>query len=153
MSRFRKFFRLPPREQLLLLKATALLFSIRALLWAFPYPTVKPLVDRVGRETQRPIRFSPERLAWSVAAAAQFVPGGRHCLSQAIALQVLLARRGIQSRICFGFRRIAGAPLVAHAWVEHRDHVLIGGENLDRFVRLASPSHSTSSSNSIADSF
>lgn len=145
MRRIRNFARLPTHEKALLLKATALLFCVRALFWIFPYRMVKPLFAWTCRHRQHRCKASPGTLAWAVAVAGTLVPGGAHCLSQATSLQILLSRRGFESHIRFGIRRPGGAPLMAHAWLEYRGDVLIGGENLDRFVHLASPANSANS--------
>ena len=68
------------------------------------------------------------------------MPGGGHCLSQALTLRTVLSRRGYPARICYGVREVEGAPFMAHAWVEHDGAVLIGGGNLDRFRQLLTPS-------------
>lgn len=151
MRSIRKFVRLRNDEKVLLLKATALLCGVRALFWIFPYRMVKPLYGWACRPRLHRCNSSPSTLAWAVAVAGTLVPGGAHCLSQATSLQILLARRGIESHVRFGVRRPGGAPLMAHAWLEYRGEVLIGGENLDRFVHLASPAHSAFSAGSIAD--
>lgn len=152
MDILRRFIRLPCDEQWLLCKATALLFSIRMLLWTLPFPTVRPFLVKACRHAQPQPRFPARKLAWAVSAAGQIVPGGTHCFSQAIALQVLLTRRGFESKICFGVQqRQSGAPLTAHAWVEHKEEILIGGENLDRFVRLTARSNSLSNTESVVD--
>jgi hypothetical protein len=87
---------------------------------------------------------SPPQLASAVSVAGRLVPGGGHCLSQAMALQILLMRRGYPCKLCFGVRRVSGKDFGAHAWLEHDGAVLIGGGELDRFVRLTSPADSPS---------
>jgi len=70
-------------------------------------------------------------LNWAVTRAARFVPGAS-CLTQALSLQVLLARRGLHSRLCIGVRKGAASAFEAHAWVERGGRVLIGGEDTAR---------------------
>ena len=153
MDRIRKLLRLSSSEQWLLCKATLLLFAVRLLLWVLPFPTVRPFFAKACRSSRPLPQNSAMKLAWSVATAGRFVPGGKHCLSQAIALQIFLARRKYASRVCFGVQRHPGAPFMAHAWVEYDGEVLIGGENLGRFVRLAPRSRSASESGVFADPF
>lgn len=150
MSRLRRFAEAPGHEKWLICKAAALLFGVRLLLWTFPYPKVRPLLARACYGAVRNSRSSPEKLAWSVAGVGEIVPGGRHCLSQAITLQILMTRRGFDSRVCFGIHRQAAAPLLAHAWVEYGDKVLIGGQNLELYVRLT---RSASGSGPLTDPF
>lgn len=66
-------------------------------------------------------------LNWAITRAARFVPGAS-CLTQALSLQVLLARRGLGSRLCIGVRKGGQKSFEAHAWVERGGRVLIGGE-------------------------
>jgi hypothetical protein len=141
MNRLRKFLRLPLADQWLLLKSSALLATVRTLLWVLPFPAARRLIERVGRETVRLTRNPPpaKHLAWAVATAGNAVPSGEHCLSQALTLQVFLLRRGHPCRICYGVHRQPGTPFMAHAWVEHDGTILIGGDNLGRFVKLAPP--------------
>ncbi|MBK6972771.1 MAG: lasso peptide biosynthesis B2 protein [Sterolibacteriaceae bacterium] len=153
MDRIRKFLRLPSGEQWQVCKATLLLLSVRFLLRVLPFPTVRPFLAKACRGSKGLPQFSAKKLAWSVATAGRFVPGGKHCLSQAITLQIFLTRRSYDSRVCFGVQRHPGAPFMAHAWVEHDGEVLIGGENLGRFVRLTPRSHSATGSGVLADPF
>lgn len=153
MEKLRKFVRLPLDQQWLLCKAAALLTAVRLLLFALPYPSVRPLLSRACRRAGIESSFAPEKYAWSVTAASAIVPGGKHCLSQALTLHILLVRRGFASTICYGVQRHAASPLLAHAWVEYGGKVLIGGDNLDAFVRLMSRSPSPHGTGSRVDPF
>ena len=141
MDRLSKLYRLSGDERWLLLKATALLAFIRASLAVLPYPSVRPLLDRASRTSHRLARRPqpPDQLAWATRVAGRIVPHGGHCFSQALTLRIFLARRNYPSTICFGVQQGDNSPLMAHAWVEHDGEVLIGGDNLHRFRRLAAP--------------
>ncbi len=141
MRRIHRFLDLPVCAQWLLVKAALLLSAIRISLWVFPYSFLRPLL---GRACKRSPRLSatittPEDIALAVSRVGAVVPGGEHCLSQALALRILLNRRGIPIAVSFGVRRGANSGVMAHAWVEYNGSVLIGGTNLERFVRLAGP--------------
>ena len=142
MARVVKFLRLSADQRWLLCKVSVLLAAIRLSLWVVPYPTVRVLLDRLSqRSVRRETDPSPaERLAWATTVAGRIVPGGSHCLSQALTLRTFMCRRGYPARICYGVREVEGAPFMAHAWVEHNGAVLIGGGNLDRFKQLLAPS-------------
>jgi hypothetical protein len=58
------------------------------------------------------------------------------CLPQALAAQTMLRRRGIASSLCLGVSR-EGDTLLAHAWVEIRGKVILGGRGVQSFTRLA----------------
>lgn len=118
-----------------------LLSTVRIALWLFTYRSVLPVVERCRACSPRLLDTSatPDKLAWAIAQVGSFVPGGRHCLSQALTLRIFLSRRGVPVNVSFGVRRDPDLLVMAHAWVEHDGRVLIGGINLDSFVRLTGP--------------
>ena len=67
------------------------------------------------------------RATWSVRLVSHLVPFAS-CLTQAQACQILLARRGIASRLCLGVRENHSGGLEAHAWVICEDRLVLGGE-------------------------
>ncbi|MBK8335806.1 MAG: lasso peptide biosynthesis B2 protein [Sterolibacteriaceae bacterium] len=144
MRKISKFLRLRFSKRWLLLKAAMLLSTVRISLWLFGYQSVRPLVERGCALSPRlfDTAATAEEMAWAVAQVGSVVPGGRHCLSQALALRVFLARRGVQVDVSFGVRRGPDSLVIAHAWIEHDGRILIGGTNLDSFVRLTSPHES-----------
>ncbi len=85
--------------------------------------------------------------------ANRFVPGRGTCLHEALFGQLMLARRGYPARLQIGVKKGDDGKLIAHAWVEDRGTVVIGGpasqirdyvafENPDRIAgRLNVPSH------------
>ena len=77
------------------------------------------------------------QIAAVVSLAGRRSPWPTSCLRQALALWVLLANRGIASEVRVGVESTAGSGFAAHAWVEHNDRVLIGGEHArDRYITL-----------------
>jgi hypothetical protein len=82
-------------------------------------------------------RSLEHRLVWSIRRASRLVPRAT-CLTQALALQVLLGRRGYASEIRVGVRRDEEGQFAAHAWLVGADRVLIGGDahDLRDFVPL-----------------
>jgi hypothetical protein len=75
------------------------------------------------------------RVAKAVRVAARRVPAAS-CLTQALAGQLLLATRGLRSRLRVGVRRDPGGEFHAHAWLESDYGVVLGGGALHRFARL-----------------
>jgi len=56
-------------------------------------------------------------------------------LAQALAIQVLLERRGYPTQLRIGFTRSKGGQMSAHAWVECEGRVVIGGMgNMIRYI-------------------
>jgi len=68
-------------------------------------------------------------VSWAVRRSARLVPGAS-CLSQALAAQFLLARRGFNSIIKVGVRE-EGGKILAHAWLISEGRVVIGGSGTD----------------------
>jgi hypothetical protein len=131
--------RRPLPELRLFAAAAALLPVIRLLLLVAPFEAI----HRRTRATRAPA--APARddgviasVAWSVAAAARRIPFAT-CLSQALAVQFLLARRGIESTLWLGARRTEVGRFSAHAWVQCGGRFVIGGptEGFSLFPPLA----------------
>jgi hypothetical protein len=139
MGLIRNWLDLPPRERWLLCKAAVLLAAVRGALWVFPYSFTRQFVTRASRRSarlaDRPIDV--RRIAWAIDTASRRVPRTAHCLTQALAAQILLTRRGYPAKIHFGVLRESKAELMAHAWVEVEGTVVIGGADVDqRYIKL-----------------
>lgn len=83
-------------------------------------------------------RFADPNLPAFVAATVDHVANtwtGGACMPRALAVQFMLRRRGIASRLCLGVAR-NGEVLAAHAWVETDEGPVIG-ETEQRFARVA----------------
>jgi hypothetical protein len=65
------------------------------------------------------------KVASSIRRASRYVPAAS-CLTQAMAAQILLARRGQISTLSIGVTKGDGGELKAHAWVESKGRVIIG---------------------------
>lgn len=85
-------------------------------------PAVQPLPRKVGRIVRR------------VAAG---VPFEAVCLPQALAAQWMLRRRGVASRLSFGFRR-PDAELELHAWLTSEGKGVVGHGEAETYCELPS---------------
>lgn len=72
----------------------------------------------------------PYKLAWRVQSVARLVPNAT-CLTQGLALQTMLHRRGVASELKLGVRRTGDNGLAAHAWVIVGGKVVLGGSARD----------------------
>ena len=79
---------------------------------------------------------SVEEIAWAVRRVSRAVPGAT-CLTQAVAARLLLSRRGHDSRLEIGVTRAAGNRLRAHAWLETKDLVVLGGHDAAGYTPLS----------------
>jgi hypothetical protein len=91
------------------------------------------------RETDDPVAAAQlreaERLGAMVERVAARLPWRPTCLRQAIAVQRMLRRRGIPSRLHLGVTNPTEGA--AHAWVTVGGQPVVGGRGIERFVPLA----------------
>ncbi len=120
----------------LLVAAALLLPVVRLALWLLPFGLLWRATTRLARPRAASAAPTPEQIAWAVTAAARRVPGGRHCLAQAVTAYILLRRAGHSARVRLGLARDRPGGFAAHAWVEREGRVLLGGPDVSRFAPL-----------------
>jgi hypothetical protein len=141
MRRLRKFLRLRAAERRLLITSTLLLCGVKVGLKLLPFQTLRRLLGKLSvspsgsRDTREPCPV--ETVVWAVESAGRLVPRVSTCLTQALTAQLLLIHRGHPALIHIGAVRGEGGEFQAHAWVESRGEVLIGGHELERYTTLA----------------
>lgn len=132
--KLRLFWRFLPR----LLEAFVALVFVRLQLTLFGYDRVRSALSASNdaRELDRPgssdtsidaEAIRPHPVLWSVRQAARLVPGAT-CLTQAIAAQSLLGRRGEPSTVRIGVRRDVRGGFHAHAWLLQHGRTVLGGD-------------------------
>ena len=132
MTQLGKFLKLPPEDRRLLTRAIVLHAGIRLGLRLLPVPILRRMLAEKGcaapaRERPSDLR-EVERITWAVGVASRVRPVTGTCLSQALAVQVLLGRKGYPARLRIGVARREGEGLQAHAWVESHDgRIVMGG--------------------------
>jgi type II secretory pathway component PulM len=102
MKRLRRFLRMSPVDQRLLLGAALVLALIRLGLWVLPFRAVRGMASRFARISGGAAPM--QRVGWAVNAASRVVPKAT-CLTRALATQVLLGRPGQSSRLRIGVIR------------------------------------------------
>jgi hypothetical protein len=140
MKRLRKFFRLPAARRRCLISAVLLLPTIKASLVVFRFQTLRGLLARLTGlplVVRRSEGGSTEEVVWAVESASKLMPWASTCLTQALTAQVLLLRRGRPALVHIGTVRGEDGDFKAHAWVESRGEVLIGGHELEQYSLLA----------------
>jgi hypothetical protein len=106
------------------------------------FSRTKSLLDRLQK---RPIprlvarKQCLRRIARLVEAASHMIPGGRHCLTRAMVLELFLRRRGHDAQVKIGVARDDSGKLIAHAWLHCEGIVLIGGEGAANYVEVSAP--------------
>lgn len=126
--------RLNRNEAVLLLRALGVLASIRAHLRLRGLARVRAGIAR-RRADRAPTLGDMREIAWSVRAAARLVPGAT-CLTQALAGQALLARRGLRSQVEITLPA-EGADPAPHAWLLCEGRVVLGGVAAERRAHRA----------------
>ena len=139
MERFRKFLFLPAPDRNLLVRATLFVGAIRLGLWLMPFRTSRRLLLKMTRKTNsRPAADQAciNRVVWAVTLASRYVPRAS-CLTQALAAELMLGRRGQPAHLHIGVAKGERGRFEAHAWVEVEGRVVIGSsKDLLRFTPL-----------------
>ncbi len=124
-----RVLRLGVRHFSALVRSIGAVIAFRVALLLYPY---KRIATHISVKASPPNEASqtPYIYAWAVRNAARIVPFAS-CLTQALALQYLLAQRGYLSSIRVGVRVDEKSQIDAHAWVMFEDNALIGGVTHD----------------------
>lgn len=123
-DKWQRYLRLLRRHGLNLIISFGILLRMRLFLTFRNYKVAAKWIE------SRPIGVKAPRsvavLAWSVKNAARLIPRAS-CLTQALALRYLLHQQGDESVIRVGLRANADIPFEAHAWLLHKDQIVLGG--------------------------
>ncbi len=138
MGTLRSFLARPRSDKTLLFCALGWLGAVRASLSLLRFRRTRRWLQRIGSGA-RGAASDPEldlgRVRWAISAASRLLPGTR-CLAQALAGQVLLARRGVPTSLRIGVERSSEA-MSAHAWLEQDGRVVLGEARPDEFTPLS----------------
>jgi len=133
VRRLKRLASLTSGERRLLLRALFVVGVARAALCVLPVTSVRRVAARTAPATAM---MSVAQLVWAVQVVSGYLPRAT-CLTQALALQALLARAGHESRVEIGVAKAAGAKrFEAHAWVVCQDKVVIGGPDVGTYTSL-----------------
>ncbi len=142
MSAVAQYFELKPADRRLLNRTFFLVLFVRLWLWLASYHSLSRFLHWLARQTRNSSRISmqyPDRASWAVQSVSRCIPGARTCLVEAMALQFILQRHGIPSHMQVGVCKDEQGKLRAHAWIECRGHVVIGGTDLSAYTLLGKP--------------
>lgn len=128
MRQMREFLRLPTSQRSLLMQASVLVSAIRIGLWLLPFRIVRGTIHQIAPvpEVDHSNGRVADQVTWAVRVASRYFPRAT-CLTQALATQVLLHRRGYPTSLRIGVTKEANGKLAAHAWVECQGRIVIGG--------------------------
>lgn len=117
-------------------RCLAALVVMRIALSCAGYAAIRKRMPQAEASAQS--HYYARQLARRIERLARFVPRAS-CLTQALALQYLLARAGHRSELQVGVRRDEDGRFLAHAWVSCNDRVVLGAATtrLSDFTPLA----------------
>jgi hypothetical protein len=135
-GQFQRYVALPAQERRRLLQAAFVVAIARLALWMLPFRWVCAQMSLSKPASLLHGMAPAAQWAWAVRVAARRIPGAT-CLTQALALQWLLARAGHSARIHVGVATDGARGFEAHAWLESEGEILLGNDQpLERFVPL-----------------
>lgn len=116
-------------------KCLTALAVMRLALTVRGYAAIKAWMPQGRAATEA--HFYARQLARRIERLAQAVPGAS-CLTQALALQWLMARSGYACELLVGVRRDETGRFAAHAWVACNGRIVLGAAttNLAEFTRM-----------------
>ncbi len=71
-----------------------------------------------------------DQMSWLIRVASRYIPGSEKCLSEALVAQALLRQEGIPVLLKIGVTKSEKGKLHAHAWVESREKIVVGGKGV-----------------------
>ncbi len=126
-------------ERWLLLEAVLALSTAAIVIRLMPLRSVAALAAR-GKDRAPPDEARRSDLirssTWAIEASARRMPWKTVCFQKGLALQFLLRRRGVLTRLHYGVGK-AGNALSAHVWITDRGRPIMGGQLLEDHVCLA----------------
>ena len=145
MGLIAKFCGLSSSRRRLVITSAGLLLLVRVGLRVFPYQRVQDRLDRFARSGSEGTDnvgsngdvTVAESVVWAVNSAAARIPGTT-CLPRALVGRYLLRCAGCHANIRFGVNKGMDGVFAAHAWLESRDQVLLGGDTLLEYTPLKS---------------
>jgi hypothetical protein len=132
MRRSSRFFHLSNADKKLLLRTGLLLWVVRFGLWLLPYAIFRQFLLRL----RHPVRVREEdqtrvrKIVQSVKLMSPYVPAAT-CLISALVAQILLEESGQSACLRIGVAKSESGMFEAHAWVESRGKVIVGGTRME----------------------
>ena len=127
--------RRPRRDYLLLAEALAAVAAASAAIKAAPFKSVGRFASRLPAKPRPAAPGEIAALRRAVLAWARRAPWRVVCFQQALALQILLRRRGVASTLHYGIAQ--EDVLKAHVWLSVGGETVIGGEEAPKFREVA----------------
>ena len=129
---------LAPRKRRALIAAVTALVAASLAVRLLPFRRAIRfgLAEGALRETNQAEQLITD-FTWAVEAAARHLPIGAKCIHKGLALQRLLRSRGVPALLHYGIGKNESDDLAAHVWVEAGGRVIMGGEDIAAYRRVA----------------
>lgn len=99
-------------------------------------PTLRVVFARVRPLATLVLHGPEERVIWALEATGRRLGGVSTCLVRAIIVDTLLSTPERPLRLTIGVTRAPVGDLRAHAWVDDRDRILIGGSTAQEYAPM-----------------
>jgi hypothetical protein len=125
IKRINKFRSLPFKEKLLFVESLFLLIALRLGLSLFSFKALLNLLEKVRQKPDEKIlkQHAIDRMAWIINVSSRYLPFST-CLTKALTLQILLARKGLPYSLHIGISKTNGGKLKAHAWLKSEGRIV-----------------------------
>ena len=132
-----RFVRLESGDRRLLLRAAACLAIARIKLVTTPFRRLSAQLSIDCESTDiAPDADILRRIGFALRVAANHVPWRSDCFPQTIAARMLLKRVGYGSTIHIGVEPGGDDAIAGHAWLTCGETIVVGGEEVDRYVEM-----------------
>ena len=123
-----KFLSFSWQDQILVVKATFLLILIRLGLKFLDLKTLRNQLKKISQPSQKSKTkaISIYKTIWSITTASSYMPKVK-CLARALAAKTLLEQQDYTATIRIGVAKDREQAFIAHAWVECKGRVVMGG--------------------------
>lgn len=123
-----QFLSFSGKDRILVIKTTILLILIRLGLKLLHLKTLRKYLDKISQSSQKSNinSISIYKIIWSITTASAYMPQVK-CLARALAAKTLLEQQGYPATIRIGVAKDQQQTFIAHAWVECKGRVVIGG--------------------------
>lgn len=112
------FVQLPRLDKIILIKTIFLTWTVRIILWIFPFSVLGKLVDKISNRHQNHV--SLEKLIWAVNVASKYTPKST-CLTRSLTGHILFSSYGYMTQIKIGVCKNDKGNINAHAWLENNN--------------------------------
>lgn len=125
--RLAKVWRLPISDKRQMISIALMIMFVRLSLSCIGYNRLRQMIPPA--QDDAPVDLL-RQLGRRVPLLARFMPGAT-CLTQAVAAQLFLARRGYRSDMRVGVRQDEAGQIRAHAWLLAQGKIVLGGHPAD----------------------